>query len=348
MHNLEIGSRGQVAFATRAEPAWHMLGHVFDEDEAVSTTDMLRKARLLGWNVRDEPLVARIDEEDIVVPDQNVILRDNPFYEDDPDNEEPVNALAVVGDRYRVVQNEDAFSFGDTLLDGGGVWETAGSIDLGRKVFGSLLIDRDVVLDPEGVNDLTRTYLLISTSHDGSLAIQASITPVRVVCQNTLTVALGNISQSFKMRHTQSIDGRIAEARKALNLTFTYMDNFEAEAKELFETELTNQDFVNLVKNLYPKPENDSKAALTRWENKVDLLGDIWNGSVDDAPDTMSGITGTAWGAFNTLIEAQDWYRTPKNGNVDSVAAAASGFNPVVQTEKNRIYSNTKALAASK
>lgn len=347
MHNLEIGSRGQVAFATRAEPAWHMLGEVFAEDEHVTTADMLRRAFLANWNVRAEPLTAVINGEEIVVPDQNVIVRDNPFWTPDSD-EEPINALAVVGDRYRVVQNEEAFGFGDALLDGGGVWETAGSIDLGRKVFGSLLIDREVVIDPTGSNDKTRTYLLISTSHDGSLAVQASITPVRVVCQNTLNVALGNIAQSFKMRHTQSVGGRVDEARKALDLTFSYMDNFEAEAKELFETETTNAEFVKLVTDLYPKPESESKAALTRWENKVDLLGDIWNGGVEDAPDTMSTITGTAWGALNALIEAQDWYRTPKNGNYESVAAAATGFNPVVQTEKNRIASRIREFAESK
>lgn len=347
MHNLEIGSAGQVAFASRAEPAWHLLGEVFPEDESVTTADMLRKAHLHDWNVRAEPLTAAINGQEIVVPDQNVILRDNPFYSEDSD-EEPVNALAVVGDRYKVVQNEDAFSFGDTLLDGGGRWETAGSIDLGRKVFGSLAIDRDVVIDPQGAADKTRTYLLISTSHDGSLAVQASITPVRVVCQNTLNVALGRVSQSFKMRHTQSIDGRVAEARKALDLTFQYMDNFERKAQELYETEVTNAEFVKIVTDLYPKPESESKAAMTRWENKVDLLGDIWAGNVDNAPDTMSSITGTAWGALNTLIESQDWYRTPKGGNVESIAAAATGFNAVVQTEKNRILSRVQAFAGSK
>ncbi len=86
---------------------------------------------------------------------------------------------------------------------------TAGSIKGGRVVFGSLALQRETVLDPSGVADKVKTYLLINTSHDGSIAIQASITPVRVVCANTLNLALGGkkkkngIKQSFKIRHTQ-------------------------------------------------------------------------------------------------------------------------------------------------
>jgi len=98
--------------------------------------------------------------------------------------------LGVVGERYHVLQNEDLFSFGDNILDGGGRWETAGSLKGGRVVFGSLALERETVLDPNGVADVVKTYLLINTSHDGSIAIQASITPVRVVCANTLNVAL--------------------------------------------------------------------------------------------------------------------------------------------------------------
>ena len=121
---------------------------------------------------------------------------------------------AVVGDRYRVFQNEDLFAFGDQLLDGGAAWESAGSIKQGRQVFGALRIDRDVVLDPQGISDTTETFLLVTTSHDGSAAIQALITPVRVVCQNTLNMALSGAQQTFKVRHTADTAGRVQAARQ--------------------------------------------------------------------------------------------------------------------------------------
>jgi hypothetical protein len=104
-------------------------------------------------------------------------------------------------------------TFGDNLLDGGR-WETAGSIKNGTVVFGSLALDRQTDLDPKGRGDKVNNYLLVHTSHDGSLAIQASVTPVRVVCQNTLNAAVGHkgnrAKQSFRIRHTQTVQGKVA------------------------------------------------------------------------------------------------------------------------------------------
>lgn len=343
MHALEIGSAGQVAFATRAEPAWHMLGTVFAEDEHVTTTEMLRKAHLSGWNIRlvDAPDVVDGQQINAAVP-LFYVLRDNPF------EAGQVDRLAAVGARYNVVQNEELFSFGDALLDGGGQWETAGSIAHGTKVFGSLRLDREMILDPQGANDHIDSYLLVTTSHDGSLAVMAATTPVRVVCQNTLNMALGGVKQAFKMRHTTTIDGRIAQARKAIGLSFAYLDVFEAEAQTLIQTEMTNAEFSKIVTGLYPKPENESKAALTRWENKIDLIGDIFNGAVENAPNTSENIAGTAWAGLNALTERLDWYRKPRKGEIESVAVAASGLDPVVNAEKARIKSAIQAFVKDK
>jgi len=335
MHGLEQGSAGQVAFATRAEPAWHLLGTVFPEDENVTTAQMLDKAYLSDWDVRLWPLVAEVDGESVPVDDKFVVLRNSPFTGD-------VEALSVVGGRYTVVQNETLFDFGDTLLDGGGRWETAGSIKGGRQVFGSLLLPKDIVIDAEGANDTVRSYLLVNTSHDGTVGVQASVTPVRVVCQNTLNFALGGVKQSFKMRHTQTIEGRVQAAREALSLSFAYMDEFEREAQALYQTEMKAGGFSKVLTALYPKPDEDKKGALTRWENKIDLIGDIFSGTVDidNAPNTSENIKGTAWAGLNALTEYLDWYRTGRGENAQtSLAEAASGFVPTIQAEKARIRS---------
>lgn len=343
MHGLEIGSAGQVAFATRAVPAWHLLGEVFGEDEHVTTADMLRKAHLSGWNVRLVPLSVDGLPEANWVTEQYGVVRDNPF-------DAGQDVLAVVGGRYTVVQNEELFSFGDALLDGGGQWETAGSIKDGRVVFGSLALPREIVIDGQGANDKVNTYLLVTTSHDGTVGVQAATTPVRVVCQNTLNIALRGVKQSFKMRHTQTIDGRIAAAREALNLSYKYADTFEAEANRLFQTPVNNQDFFKIVTSLYPKPEDEKKGALTRWETKIELLSDLFVGApdaggVEGAPVTGANIRGTAWGALNALTERLDWYRTGRGGEVTALAESASGFNPVINAEKARIRDAVLAFA---
>lgn len=353
MHALEIGSAGQVAFATRAEPAWHLLGEVFDADEVVTTAQMLAKAHLNDWNVRLVPAPTEYTDVNgvkVSLHDEReafYVVRDNPF------TAGQVDRLSIVGGRYQVVQNESLYNFGDNLLDGGGQWETAGSINSGRQVFGSLLLPRDILIDGQGAADAVKMYLLVHTSHDGTVGVQAMTTAVRVVCQNTLNFALRGVKQSFKMRHTQKVEGRVAEAREALALSFAYADAFEAEAKALYETSVNAAEFFQIVTNLYPKPENSSKAALTRWDNKVGLLGDLFVGAADaggveGAPVTGLNITGTAWGALNSLTEQVDWYRTAREGNVESIAAAASGFSPVANAQKNKIRQAVLSFAKDK
>jgi len=327
-HDLEI-QNGKTSFASFREPAWHGLGTVFTEEK--TTSEMLDAANLSNWNVR---------LEDVNIPTHlssdksyQYVVRTNPT-----DNTQ-TDVLGVVGERYHVLQNEDLFSFGDNILDGGGRWETAGSIRGGRVVFGSLALERETVLDPTGVADKVKTYLLINTSHDGSIAIQASITPVRVVCANTLNLALGGvgrkknkgIKQSFKIRHTQTANGKVQIARETLGLANAYMDEFDIMAKAMIEKEVSAKQFNDIILAAYPKPEKDSKGALKKWENKVDTINDIYTGEFNGM------IAGNAWGAFNALTERLDWYRSARGGNNESILAAASGFDASINAEKNRL-----------
>jgi phage/plasmid-like protein (TIGR03299 family) len=335
-HELEING-DQASFASLREPAWHGLGTVFEEE--VSTAKMLELAHLDNWNVR---------LEEVAVPDgfasdrkYNYVVRTNPF------NAEQSDILGVVGERYRILQNEQLFDFGDALLDGGGRWETAGSIKGGRQVFGSLALEREMVLDEKGVGDKVTSYLLVNTSHDGSIAIQASVTPVRVVCANTLNLALGSgvgrnrsVKQSYKIRHTQTAQGKIQAAREALGLANAYLDEFDKMAHELIERQITQDKFVEIIKAVYPMPEDDKKGAFKKWNTKVELIEDIYNGA------TNHMIAGTAWGALNAITERIDWYRLARGGKSESILAGASGFDPAVNVEKNRILQVVGAVTA--
>jgi phage/plasmid-like protein (TIGR03299 family) len=291
---------------------------------------MLDAAYLSNWNVRLEA-VPYPSTYNVITPSY-MVLRDNPF-------DSGTDVLATVGERYHVLQNEDLFDFGDALLDGGR-WETAGSIRQGRVVFGSLALERETVLDPNGVSDVVKSYLLVHTSHDGSTAVQASITPVRVVCQNTLNMALQGVKQSFKIRHTQTVGGKVMAAREALALANTYLDEFDKEAQALIQTEITKAKFDAILEAVYPRPDKDAKGAVKKWETKVDLLEEIYSS------DTTNMIAGTAWGAFNALTERLDWFRKGRGERgAENVAAAASGFDPVTNAEKGRILKAVKEIA---
>jgi phage/plasmid-like protein (TIGR03299 family) len=326
-HDLE-SVNGQTSFASLRQPAWHGLGTVFEEE--VTTKEMLDLANLNDWNVR---------LEDVAIPDgfasdkgYSFVTRTNPF------DREQNDVLGVVGERYVPMQNEDLFDFGDLMLDGGGRWETAGSIKGGRQVFGSLALERETVLDPNGVGDKINTYLLINTSHDGSVAIQASITPVRVVCANTLNVALSSvkgkkgIKQSFKIRHTATASGKVQQAREALGLANAYMDEFDIMAKEMIESEISKSKFDELIALAYPAPAGeDKKGSYKKYQSKVDLLQSIYVGQYNNT------IAGTKWGAYNALTERLDWYRSARGGTNESILASASGFDPMINAEKNRL-----------
>ena len=332
-HELET-QNGVASFASFREPAWHGLGTVFTEEK--NTAEMLVAANLNNWNVRLEEL----EIPSTLTSDKNYsyVVRTNPT------DKSQTDVLGIVGERYVPLQNEELFAFGDNILDGGGRWETAGSIRGGRVVFGSLALERETILDPSGVADKVKTYLLINTSHDGSIAIQASITPVRVVCANTLNLALGRKGkapkQSFKIRHTQSAEGKIAVAREALGLANKYMDEFDIMANAMIQKEITAAQFNDIILAAYPKPEKDTKGAIKKWENKVDVINDIYTGQFNGM------IANTAWGALNALTERLDWYRSARGGNNESILAAASGFDATITAEKNRLLKVVKDVLA--
>ena len=318
---------GQASYASLRTPAYHQLGTVFQDE--VTTSEMLSLANLDNWNVR---------LEEIPLPDNYSMTAENFLVVRDHPEDKHSNVLSVVGKRYKTLQNEELFAFGDNLLDGGR-WEVAGSLKNGRIVFGALALERETVLDPNGVRDVVKNYLAISTSHDGSSAVQATVTPIRLTCMNTHTAVFRKgAKHSFKLRHTQSIDGRVAQAREALGLANRYLDEFDKLAQAMIETEITKAQFDKIVSLAYPMPEADKKGAVKKWENKIDLLEEIYVG------DTNGMIAGNAWGAYNALTERLDWFRTSR-GNEESLLMGTAGFDPVVNAEKNKLLEIVSEVA---
>jgi hypothetical protein len=140
-----------------------------------------------------------------------------------------------------------------------------------------------------------------------------------------------DVKQTFKIRHTQTAEGKIAVAREALGLAHKYIDEFSTMANEMIQTEITKAQFDKIVELAYPAPTKDAKGSQKKYDGKIDLLQSIYVG------DYNNTISGTAWGAFNALTERLDWYRNSRGGNNESIYASASGFDPVVNAEKNRL-----------
>ena len=308
----------QAAFvAGRGQAAWHKLGKVFED--LLTLDDALAESHLANWNVRAVPLTAKHNGDAIEVPGKRVVLRDNPFVDGQ------VDALGVVGERYTEVQNEEAFAFGENILDASSsVIDTMGALGNGSVVFSTLVMPETITIDGEGANDTIKYYLVVFTSHDGTKPTTALLSPTRVVCQNTLSVAVGNAKVSFKVRHTSGVEGRLHDAKEALKISYAHSQKFEDEVRKLYETPMTVGQFYNVYTDLDPRPEVDTdaegevinKASLTRWDNKYEFISGLFTGGNDEVElDTIENIRGTAWAGLNAFTEYEDWYRQVRGDN---------------------------------
>jgi len=311
-HNLEQFEDGTTAFFTAREVAWHKLGVV--TDGALDAETALRSAQL-DWEVikSDEPVTTLVPlynkkdkTETVVHADRFMTYRYHP-------KTHKADALGVVGSRYTPVQNAEAFSFLNYVADeSGAVFETAGSINNGRKVFMTMKLPQ--ALNIGGV-DLIDMYLMAWNTHDGSSSFSVAVTPIRVVCQNTLSAALSAAKRKFTVRHTASATGKIQAAREALGITFKYTEEFEREAELLLSQAITDKEFAKLVELAIPLNDPDSPRGVTMAEQARGVLTALWK-----AP-TQANVKNTKWAAYNTFAEYSDWAKPVRSKDNETARA---------------------------
>jgi phage/plasmid-like protein (TIGR03299 family) len=280
-----------------------------------------------NWNVRK-----RLIETDA--------LTDTDDYEIIRDTASGIHRLGIAGERYETVQNEALASMADTITDGDITVDVLGHYNNGRNVFITLALGENLVLDPEGQADEIGRYLTMRTSHNGSTAVQAIMHNMRLDCQNMLTSLKSHALSSFSMRHTQSVEGRIADARKALGIAFKQGEVFKQDMEALLAREVTDQKFWELVTALYPEPEADVRGSLKKWETKTDNLVGLWNG------ETLTGLDNTAYKAYNALNEHLFWYPGIRSGNTENALVRASGFDEATNKNNLSLYRQVLTLTA--
>ncbi|RKI85879.1 DUF945 domain-containing protein [Parablautia intestinalis] len=219
----------ETMFSVREKP-WHGLGTIVME--APASAEALKLAGL-DWKVVQEPVYT--DNRELIKGYKaNVRSSDR-------------RVLGVVSDRYKVVQNTDAFSFTDELLGKGVKYETAGSLQEGKKVWLLARLPKEYVIAGERIS----SYLVFSNTHDGSGSVKVAVTPVRVVCNNTLNLAL-DTAKSFSMIHTGNIHDKIQEAKDTLFMAENYMDNLGIEFEQLRRQKMTDTQVKEYIELLLP------------------------------------------------------------------------------------------------
>lgn len=201
--------------------------------------------------------------------------------------------LGVVSDRYKVVQNTEAFAFTDALLGEGVRYETAGSIQEGRKVWLLAHLPHEYIIAGERVSP----YLLFSNTHDGSGAITVAVTPIRVVCNNTLNLALKTAKRSWSAIHTVNIATKMEEAKNTLFMANTYMDELGKEFEKLRKIKLSDRDVAEYIELLLPVDDDASSVQKNISKLREDLKIRYY-----DAPD-LKEVGNNAYRFINAVSD---------------------------------------------
>lgn len=292
-HEIDF-STGKAAIFVTGEAAWHRLGTVVAEAQ---TSEQAIKLAGLDWTVQQCNVAAAL-------PNGQWAPCPSTFANVRTDTGA---VLGVVGGFYRPFQNRQAFDFMDSLVgEKLAMFETAGSLKGGRKIWMLARIPAEYRIAGD---DVVKPYVLLTNSHDGTSGLRIMPTTVRVVCNNTLNLALrySTASEGLSIVHTESLEDRVAEARVKFNLITQRLDTFQTEAKALAKRSLNTQQlrdyFTTLVEGRSEKQQKK-------------LLDTIW-ANFHNPRNAMAGIEGSAWAAYNAVSEFADHQMTVR-GKVES------------------------------
>lgn len=260
------------------ETPWHGLG--VKVEEAPNSADALKLAGL-DWEVQPRPIFT---DSGIQIPGYVANTRSS-------DN----NILGIVSDKYKIVQNADAFKFTDNIIEGDVRYETAGSLRNGKSVWLLAKLPETKILGDE-----VAPYLCFSNTHDGTGAVKVFMTPVRVVCNNTLNLAMNTARRTWTCKHMGRIEDKMAEASATLQLANKYMDNLAITADRLANVNITNDEIRAYMQELFPINTEDSDRQQGNMKKaQTDLMACYYM-------DDLDKFRGTAWGFVNAVADYAD------------------------------------------
>ena len=286
----------ETMFSVREKP-WH---YELTKDvtkliqEAPTSKDALHYAGL-DWEVLQTPVFM----EDLTeIPNYKANVRST-----------DKSVLGIVTNKYKVVQNTEAFEFTDAIVgeteNGVVTYETAGSLCGGRKIWLLAKMPVQKVLD-----DDVEPYMFFSNSHDGSGAIKVGMTPIRIVCNNTLNMALAGAKRSWSTKHVGDMKSKLEEAKMCLSMADKYMQNLDIEADRLANAKLYKEQIDEILEEMFPITETDGE----RKKNNVKELKDQFYMCYVQ-PDIAQYIN-TAWGAINSMSDLVT-HSTPKRNTAN-------------------------------
>jgi phage/plasmid-like protein (TIGR03299 family) len=292
-------------------PAWHGVGTVVSD--AMTWKDALHMASI-DWPVemvdvfRQQPESQGMLYEDIKGYKATVRATDK-------------KVLGVVSDRYEIVQNNVAFAFMENLIGEGVRYEAAGSLNGGKKVWLLAKLPKDVTV----LGDKVCPYVVFTNGHDGKHSVKVALTPVRVVCQNTLTLALNSAPRFWQTHHIGDVMDKIGMAQSVLQLADDYMWELPGVAEEMAAKVLYEDEFQKFLEELFPIP---LKAERRATDNILGLRKTLWN--IHEHYNDLSQFKYTAWGVYNAVADMTSHWQ-PAREMKDSVLQSENQFARTVE-----------------
>jgi phage/plasmid-like protein (TIGR03299 family) len=274
------------SFLGVGEPPWHDLGITLDNPPSIGEAIKLAG---LDWTVTTEEIFLANGQK---VPDARATVRTSDG-----------SVLGVVGPRFRPLQNADAFRFFDPIISAGDATiETAGALKKGRRVW----ILAKIAGDPIEIvrNDPVQAYLLLAHAHDGTLAVHVGFTPIRVVCQNTLSASLSHEdSHLIRVRHTAKVEETLNEVREIMNVSRRVFEATSEQYKLLASRDINTEDlekYVRLVVLGKIEVVDLSEEEEEKGRRVVDKILPLFDGGTGN---DLPGVAGTWWAAYNAVTE---------------------------------------------
>jgi phage/plasmid-like protein (TIGR03299 family) len=291
MHNLNINN-GKAAMFYVGEPPWHKLGTQLDHP--ATAAEAIQYAGL-DFKVKLKPVKTVINRKQVVIPNSFATIR--------TDN---CTVLGIVGSRYEPIQNKDAFAFFDALVGPDeAMYHTAGVLGNGERIWVLAKLPDYIHV---GKNDVINKFLLLTNSHDGSSLVRAKLTPIRVVCNNTLSAALSGSEQEVRIRHTANAVNRLEEGHKLLGLTNTLYSQLETIFNKMALKKVTEKKLVEYVRKLIP--ENPDAVFQTRNQNIREAILEL-----HETGEGAEMSRGSIWGAYNAVTEYTDHVQYSKDAS---------------------------------
>ena len=280
---------------------WHKQGKKL---ENVATSAEAIEAAGLGWMVEKRKIYFKtVGDSHIEVPGKYVTVR----------NDKQI-ALGVVGSVYTPLQNKEAFSFFDSIVGvKEAMYHTAGSLGKGERVWILAKLPGYIKVTNE---DTVDKYLLLANSHDGSSAVEMMFSPIRVVCQNTLNMAISTAEKKIALRHTISIGAKIDDVRRELGIVNYQYQMFETMSQKMLTVKVTQPQYAEYLEKIGLVTKDEKGKLSTRSENNYETLVELYeHGKGNDAP----AVAGTLWAAMNAVVEYVDYVRGTDANRMKSI-----------------------------